>query len=401
MRRAELAAYQILDSDPERVFDDVVRLAQSLFGVATSTVSLVDEERQWFKARVGLDVQETGRDVAFCGHTILQNTVLVVPDAQADDRFVNNSLVTGPPHIRFYAGAPLTTPAGLNIGTLCIFDPRPRPAGFDEIERGHLSMLARIVMERLHVRRLELERQNDAEKFLVVAGALDDAASHLDQGAEGLAKLAETGALRCDAAGQGVRQLVLMGKEVEQEVAHVATDVTQLAATTEKMRSSVRNLTGHLEGIGSVASEISTIASQTKMLALNASIEAARAGDVGRGFNIVAGKVRTLAGRTTVATDHIMSELKAIKNTVAMVVSECDRVFERVDGMQTVSQRIRRTSSLQGAVHADVILEIDEAVVTAQEVGGSANVVNEHSTAVHGQAARLRSQAAQLTQRYG
>ncbi len=108
VRRAELAAYQILDSNPERVFDDVVRLAQSLFGVATSTVSLVDEERQWFKARVGLDVQETGRDVAFCGHTILQNTVLVVPDAQADDRFVNNSLVTGPPPISGFMPVPLS-----------------------------------------------------------------------------------------------------------------------------------------------------------------------------------------------------------------------------------------------------------------------------------------------------
>ncbi|MFV3517398.1 GAF domain-containing protein, partial [Mycobacterium tuberculosis] len=90
---AELSAYKVLDSTSERVFDDIVRLAQSLFDVATSTVSLIDDERQWFKARVGLDVCETGRDAAFCGHAILENDVMVVPDTHADERFAANPLV--------------------------------------------------------------------------------------------------------------------------------------------------------------------------------------------------------------------------------------------------------------------------------------------------------------------
>ena len=126
-RLEALRAYGVLDSPAERACDDLVKLAAQLCGTPVATVSLVDESRQWFKAKVGLDTCETNRDVAFCAHAILQpDQLLVVPDATLDSRFADNPLVTGAPHIRFYAGAPLLTPQGLAIGTLCVIDYVPR-----------------------------------------------------------------------------------------------------------------------------------------------------------------------------------------------------------------------------------------------------------------------------------
>lgn len=399
-RIAELAAYKILDTASERVFDDVVRLAQSLFGVATSTVSLIDEDRQWFKARVGLDACETGRDAAFCGHAILESDVMVVPDALADERFANNPLVTGAPHIRFYAGAPLTTPAGFNIGTLCIFDPAPRPDGLDRQARAHLSMLADMVMERLVARRLRLERQQEAQQVRSVAERLSGAASELEHQAKGLSTLALDGGLRSDAAGQGVRQLVLMGAEVEMILTGVADEIEQVADDAETMRLTVAGLGNHLEGIGAVAGEISLIASQTRMLALNASIEAARAGDSGRGFGAVATEVRQLASLTADATNHILDELRAIEQTVSRVVDRCDCLAERVVSMQTGSGRIKATASLQAATRTHVGEEINDAVSTVRQIGVSAKIVDGHSEAVLSEVVVLRHHADSLMQRY-
>lgn len=399
-RLAELEAYQVLDTASERVFDDVVRLAQSMFEVATSTVSLIDDERQWFKARVGLDVCETGRDAAFCGYAILESEVMVVPDARADERFADNPLVTGPPHIRFYAGAQLTTPAGFNIGTLCIFDPAPRPGGFSPQERVHLSMLAGMVMERLVARRLRLERQQEAEQVRSIAERLSSAAVQLEQQAKGLAALAADGGLRTDAAGQGVRQLVLMGGEVETILSGVAGDIEHAAGDAETMRATVAGLRSHIEGIGAVASEISSIASQTRMLALNASIEAARAGDSGRGFAVVANEVRLLAGATADATDHILSELRAIERTVTHVVDRFDQLSGRVVSMQAGSGRIKATAGLQAATRAHVGEEIDDAVSTVRQIGACAKVVDEHGETILGEVNVLRRHADSLMQRY-
>ncbi|TVP87684.1 MAG: EAL domain-containing protein [Pseudomonadaceae bacterium] len=116
----------LLDSAPEVRFDRITRLAAQFFRVETCLVSLVDSERQWFKSRVGLQVDETHRDHSFCAHTILGDHILEIPDARNDPRFADNPLVTGPPHIRFYAGAPLITRSGYRLGSLCLIDPAPR-----------------------------------------------------------------------------------------------------------------------------------------------------------------------------------------------------------------------------------------------------------------------------------
>ena len=125
-RLAALRELELLDSDPETGFDDLVELARTLADTPVALVSLIDAERQWFKARAGLDVTETPRSVAFCDHAIRGEEVLVVLDAARDPRFASNPLVTGSPFIRFYAGAPIRTPEGHAIGTVCVIDTRPR-----------------------------------------------------------------------------------------------------------------------------------------------------------------------------------------------------------------------------------------------------------------------------------
>src|SRR5476649_243946 len=125
-RLLELHQLCLLDTAPEHRFDRVTRLARRLFDVDFAIVSLVDAERQWFKSKQGLAVSETGRDVSFCGHAILQEQVLAVEDALRDPRFADNPLVTGAPHIRFYAGVPVKGPAGHPVGTLCVIGIRPR-----------------------------------------------------------------------------------------------------------------------------------------------------------------------------------------------------------------------------------------------------------------------------------
>jgi PAS domain S-box-containing protein len=132
-RLRALCALDVLDTPAEARFDRITRIVQRHFGVQIALVSLVDAGRQWFKSRQGLDATETARDISFCGHTILSEDVMYVPDAAEDPRFADNPLVTGGPKVRFYAGAPLHAPGGERIGTLCIIDPRPRKMDSDDI----------------------------------------------------------------------------------------------------------------------------------------------------------------------------------------------------------------------------------------------------------------------------
>ena len=160
-RLAALQRYDVLDTPPEEAFDRIVDLATIIFDVPIALVSLVDRERQWFKACYGLDVRETSREVSFCAHAILSDKVMVVPDAAQDPRFRDNALVTGGPGIRFYAGAPLRTADGHNLGSLCIIDTKPR-AAFTAAQQSILAGLAAQVVDELELRlaaeRLRQER---------------------------------------------------------------------------------------------------------------------------------------------------------------------------------------------------------------------------------------------------
>jgi diguanylate cyclase len=162
-RLAALQALDILDTEPEQAFERITSLAATLFRVPTVLVSLVDDTRQWFKSRRGLDASETSRDISFCGHAILQEEPFVVCDAQSDRRFVDNPLVTDKPNIRFYAGAPLTMPSGHRIGTLCLIDQQPRD--LTALERHVLSDMAALVVSELELRSARREKMLEAAEL--------------------------------------------------------------------------------------------------------------------------------------------------------------------------------------------------------------------------------------------
>ncbi len=150
-RLRELRAFDILDTPPEQVFDEFARLAASIIGTPIALVSFVDEQRQWFKARYGLAATETPREFAFCDYAIQGDKVFVVPDATHDARFVDNPLVTGDPNIRFYAGAPLLTPSGEALGTLCVIDRVPREISAEQ--KDALQLLSSHVVAQMELRR--------------------------------------------------------------------------------------------------------------------------------------------------------------------------------------------------------------------------------------------------------
>lgn len=156
-RLAALRRYHVLDTQPELAFDDLTMLASHICGTPMALITLVDADRQWFKSRVGLTIAETPRAVSFCAHAIQQHDLFIIPDALADARLRDNPFVTGEAHIRFYAGAPLVTPDGHAIGTLCVIDRVTRTLTPQQVEA--LAALRRQVQSQLELRRnlVELE----------------------------------------------------------------------------------------------------------------------------------------------------------------------------------------------------------------------------------------------------
>jgi diguanylate cyclase (GGDEF)-like protein/PAS domain S-box-containing protein len=168
-----LAEHDMLDAEPDPALSHIVELAARLFGAA-AFVSFVDRDRQVFHAKVGISLCETARDIAFCNRTIAQDDILVVLDASQDPRFRDNPLVTGSPFIRFYAGAPLRTPDGYAIGTLCLTSPEPRST-FTDADGRILGDLARLTLDRLELRRVEAARRTMQSRFEHIANTSPDA----------------------------------------------------------------------------------------------------------------------------------------------------------------------------------------------------------------------------------
>jgi len=158
-RLRALRSYKILDTKPEEHFDELTRLAALICDVPISLISLIDSNRQWFKSRFGLDLQETPRAQAFCTHAIMQPEMFVVPDAAKDERFAQNPLVTGDLHVRFYAGAPLASRDGHLLGTLCVIDHQPHT--LTDAQRKGLEILSHLVIANIELRR-DLEELKDA-----------------------------------------------------------------------------------------------------------------------------------------------------------------------------------------------------------------------------------------------
>ncbi|MFZ9570326.1 MAG: GAF domain-containing protein, partial [Vulcanococcus sp.] len=173
-RLQELWSYGILDSPEEQAFDDIGALVRDLAGTAIGIISLVDENRQWFKSCIGLEAKETPRNISFCGHTILQRTPLIIEDALKDERFCDNPLVLEKPNIRFYAGFPLISANGLALGSLCAVDQQPRQLSSQQVEA--LERLARLVVQQMELKRQSrlLEHSQQARQPEAEPGASAD-----------------------------------------------------------------------------------------------------------------------------------------------------------------------------------------------------------------------------------
>jgi two-component system, cell cycle sensor histidine kinase and response regulator CckA len=172
-RRIEtLRRYAILDTVPEQAPDDLAALAAQICEAPIALISLVDEHRQWFKARVGFELTETPRDISFCSHAVHQRNLLIVPDATRDERFAQNPMVTGEPHIRFYAGAPLVNPEDAALGALCVMDRVPRTLTQEQEQA--LGVLARQVMTHLELRRHARELAESDSRFRLLAENITD-----------------------------------------------------------------------------------------------------------------------------------------------------------------------------------------------------------------------------------
>lgn len=150
-RLAALREYRILDTGPEQAYDDLVQLASMICDTPMATITLIDEDRQWFKARIGMSESQTPRSDAICAHAILEPRVFIVPDARLDSRFAALPGVTGAPHIRYYAGAPLLTANGTSLGTICVIDSVPRT--LSEAQQAALTALSRLVVGQLELRK--------------------------------------------------------------------------------------------------------------------------------------------------------------------------------------------------------------------------------------------------------
>jgi PAS domain S-box-containing protein len=173
-RLIALDRYAILDTDPEPAFDDLAHLASQICETPVALISLVAADRQWFKANHGFGCPQTPLEQSVCRHALMQTGLLIIPDLALDPRTRDNPLVVGEPHIRFYAGAPLETPEGVALGTLCVIDTHPRPDGLTDVQANSLGVLARQAMAQMELRRVRAERtgmalQLNEERFRAVA----------------------------------------------------------------------------------------------------------------------------------------------------------------------------------------------------------------------------------------
>ncbi len=231
-RVQELRSYGVLDTPEEKAFDDIGALVRDIAGASIGIISLVDENRQWFKSCIGLDAKETPRNISFCGHTILQRTPLIIEDALADPRFCDNPLVLERPHIRFYAGFPLISNNGLALGSLCAVDQQPRRLSDQQISS--LERLARLVVQQMELKRQSrlLEHSQQARQEQRPTGGSAPDHSNLFTSKEQLVSMVELMLCQDTQAGFGILRLEF--KELRR-IANALGEATAGALRNEQM----------------------------------------------------------------------------------------------------------------------------------------------------------------------
>jgi hypothetical protein len=391
-RVQELHRYQILDTDAERFFDDMVELARSLFKTAASVISLVDTDRQWFKATAGTKTRETARDISFCTHTIIRTDALIVLDAKLDPRFADSPLVNDGDRTRFYAGHPLITPAGHCIGSFCLLDPEPRDH-FGERDKRHLAAFAAMAMERLEARRLRSETDREVRFVGDMAHSVDAAARQLDEQAGQLDILAHVGNAKAKAVCIGLHQLDAAGRRVESAVAQILVEVEDAASRTDATAGIIEDLAQHVVGVVRLVGDVESIASTSRLLSLNASIEAARAGEAGRGFSVVAAEMRQLSQRAATAAGQVVTELQALEDALRNVVGHSGAITDRIRGIETVAVQVTDAAQYQVRRRADIRGEVDEVIIAADGVDKATEVLKAASSILVAHATTLQERA--------
>ena len=237
-RLAALRRYNVLGTAPERAFERITSLASKVFAVPIALITLVDSDRQWFKSCYGLDLRETSRKVSFCTYAIQSDEVMVVPNALEDPRFADNPLVTGELHIRFYAGAPLKTPDGYNLGSLCLIDTEPRRP-LSEVQRGMLADLAAVVVDELELRSASRALQTSEATLHTVIETIADPIYIKDlEGRYTLINSAGAATLNCELAEVlGKRDAELFGETEAAVIAPIDQQLLETKAPTTYERA--------------------------------------------------------------------------------------------------------------------------------------------------------------------
>jgi len=334
-RVAALDAFDVLDSAPEETFDALTRIAAEICNTPIALVSLVDRDRQWFKARVGLEATETAREHAFCAHAIQSTSTMVVEDATLDDRFADNPLVTCDPHVRFYAGAPLITADGYAIGALCVLDTSPR--GLDERQFSVLSNLASQVVALLELRAVTVRLNRVVRTQQAADAALRHEATH-DQ-MTGLANRRRFFAeleRRSSTGAVGVVFVDVDGlKGVNDHHGHHVGDLL-LTRTAHDIRRAVRveDLVARLGG-----DEFAVLTDVVDPEELDDLIRRVR--------EVVCGPV-TLCGVPLVAG-------ASVGGAVSFPGEDAGQVVQRSDEAMYVQKRLRRTDPRLGATETDSV----------------------------------------------
>ena len=245
-RREAIARYDILDSEPETHFDNIAMLAARIIGTQSASISFIDDTRQWFKARCGLEPLETAISASFCAHAIEADALFIVNNALEDPRFAQNPLVKGAPHIRFYAGMRILAGDGTPIAALCVIDPVARPQGLTPIEEMNLRTLAGQVEALLEMRRLVLDREAQVVAQSQLSEKLRYVAEHDEMTGLPRRDLFQKQLIAAmdDSKQTGARFALLLAdvdhfKQINDSLGHDAGDAL-LCGFAEKLRASLR-----------------------------------------------------------------------------------------------------------------------------------------------------------------